>query len=45
MKEEMENGEFTLSDIEKYWKGELSSGQMHALEKASLNDPMLADVL
>ncbi|HEX4877872.1 MAG TPA: carboxypeptidase-like regulatory domain-containing protein [Chitinophagaceae bacterium] len=36
---------FTAADIEKYHKGQLSSGMMHAMEKAALEDPFLADAL
>ena len=32
-------------DIEKYKKGELTAGEMHALEKRSLHDSFLADAL
>lgn len=32
-------------DIEKYRKGELTSAEMHALEKRALQDPFLADAL
>lgn len=32
-------------DIEKYRKGELTSAEMHALEKKALTDPFLADAL
>ncbi len=32
-------------DIEKYLRGELSPAEMHALEKAALDDPFLADAL
>lgn len=32
-------------DIEKYLKGELSPAEMHALEKAALSDPFLAEAL
>ena len=32
-------------DIEKYRKGELTSAEMHALEKKALSDPFLADAL
>jgi len=32
-------------DIEKYLRGELSSSEMHALEREALNDPFLADAL
>jgi len=36
---------YTASDIEKYLRGELSTPEMHALEKAALDDPFLADAL
>lgn len=36
---------FTAADIEKYHKGLLSAKEMHALEKAALDDPFLADAL
>jgi TonB family protein len=32
-------------DIERYLRGELSSAEMHALEKEALNDPFLAEAL
>lgn len=32
-------------DIERYLRGELSSEEMHALEKEALNDPFLAEAL
>lgn len=32
-------------DIERYRRGELTSAEMHALEKKALNDPFLADAL
>jgi hypothetical protein len=38
-------GSFTAGDIEKYHKGQLSVKEMHALEKAALDDPFLADAL
>jgi outer membrane biosynthesis protein TonB len=34
-----------MTDVHKYLRGELSAGEMHALEKASLDDPFLADAL
>jgi len=37
--------EFTALDIEKYHKGLLSPKEMHDLEKATLDDPFLADAL
>jgi hypothetical protein len=36
---------YTSSDIEKYLSGELSAPEMHALERAALDDPFLADAL
>jgi hypothetical protein len=36
---------YSASDIEKYWKGNLPASQMHAMEKAALEDPFLADAL
>jgi hypothetical protein len=37
--------DFTAADIEKYWKGKLSAAEMHAMEKAAMDDPFLADAL
>lgn len=36
---------FTAADIAKYHSGQLTAGQMHAMEKAALEDPFLADAL
>lgn len=36
---------FTAADIEKYHKGLLSPKERHAMEKAALDDPFLADAL
>ena len=36
---------YSATDIEKYWKGELSAAQMHAMEKAAQEDPFLADAM
>ncbi len=36
---------FTAEDIEKYHSGELSAQERHAIEKAALDDPFLADAL
>lgn len=36
---------FTATDIEKYHKGLLSPKERHAMEKAALDDPFLADAL
>lgn len=43
MNNEEKNIVFTADDIEKYFEGRLLPQQMHALEKAALNDPFLAD--
>ena len=45
MSEEKNIVNYTAADIEKYWKGKLSSTEMHALEKAAMDDPFLADAL
>jgi len=37
--------DFTAAHIEKYWAGKLSPAEMHALEKAAMDDPFLADAL
>jgi len=37
--------DFTAADIEKYWTGKLSPAEMHAIEKAAMDDPLLADAL
>jgi hypothetical protein len=36
---------YTAVDIEKYWNGKLSPAEMHAMEKAAMDDPFLADAL
>ena len=36
---------FSLDDIERYHSGNMSSKEMHELEKAALDDPFLADAL
>ena len=36
---------YSLPDIEKYHKGLMTEREMHALEKAALDDPFLADAL
>jgi len=45
----MANGQniknFTAADIEKYHQGKLSPQERHAMEKAALDDPFLADAL
>jgi hypothetical protein len=39
------NNGFTVSDIERYHSGKMSPEERHALEKAALDDPFLADAL
>ncbi|RYZ23308.1 MAG: hypothetical protein EOO10_21120, partial [Chitinophagaceae bacterium] len=36
---------YTATDIEHYHSGQLSAAEMHAMEKAALDDPFLADAL
>ena len=36
---------YSAADIEKYWRGELSAAEQHAMEKAALEDPFLADAM
>jgi hypothetical protein len=36
---------YSSSDIERYLSGELSDPEMHAMERAALDDPFLADAL
>lgn len=36
---------YTALDIEKYHKGQMSPADMHAMEKAALDDPFLADAI
>ncbi len=45
MSEEKNIITYTAADIEKYWKGKLSPAEMHAMEKAAMDDPFLADAL
>lgn len=40
-----DNTPYTAQDIERYHAGQLSAQEMHALEKAALDDPFLADAL
>lgn len=39
------NNHFTADDIERYHSGKMSPEERHALEKAALDDPFLADAL
>lgn len=36
---------YTATDLSRYHAGNMSAGEMHALEKAALTDPFLADAL
>ena len=45
MSEEKNIINYTAADIEKYWKGKLSAAEMHAMEKAAMEDPFLSDAL
>lgn len=36
---------YNHSDIEKYWKGQLTSDEMRDMEKHALEDPLLADAM
>jgi hypothetical protein len=40
-----DNTHFTAQDIERYYAGQMSAQERHALEKAALDDPFLADAL
>jgi hypothetical protein len=37
--------EYTAADFERYYSGQMPEAEMHALEKAALEDPFLADAL
>lgn len=39
------NKSYTLADIEQYLLGRLSPAEMHAIEKAAIMDPLLADAI
>lgn len=39
------NKQYTAEDIQRYHTGNMNVAQMHALEKAALDDPFLADAL
>ena len=36
---------YSKADIEKYLQGKMTASEMHALEKAALQDPFLADAI
>ena len=45
MSEPSKYNSFTAADIERYYEGQMSAAERHALEKAALDDPFLADAL
>jgi hypothetical protein len=45
MMQSSKNNGYTAADIEKYHSGKMPAAQMHALEKAAMEDPFLADAL
>lgn len=36
---------YSAEDISRYWQGKLSSEEMHAMERAAMDDPFLADAM
>src|SRR5258705_10770158 len=36
---------YTFEDIQRYLQGKMSAAEMHAVEKAALQDPFLADAI
>jgi TonB family protein len=40
-----DNKQYGAQDFERYYSGQMSAQEMHALEKAALDDPFLADAL
>jgi hypothetical protein len=45
MSEPANHNHYTLADIEAYLQGKLLPAEMHAMEKAALQDPFLADAI
>src|SRR6187551_1299580 len=45
MNNDNKNMIYTARDIEEYLSGKLSASQMHAMEKAALDDPFLAEAI
>ena len=37
--------QYSAADIQRYVQGKLSAAEMHAMEKAALDDPFLADAM
>ncbi len=42
---EEKNINYSAADIHRYHKGQMTAKEMHALEKAALDDPFLADAI
>ena len=42
---EEKNISYSAADIARYHKGQMTAKEMHALEKAALDDPFLADAI
>lgn len=40
-----DNKHYSAEDIRRYWQGELSAKEMHAMESAAMDDPFLADAM
>src|SRR4051812_11453005 len=45
MSEMIHHNNFSAADIERYRRGQLSPAQMHAMEKAAMEDSFLADAM
>src|SRR5215217_6589380 len=45
MNDASKHNSFTAVDIERYYSGQMTAAERHALEKAALDDPFLADAL
>ena len=45
MKDEKNNISYSAGEIVQYLKGELSAGERHAMEKAAMDDPFLAEAM
>src|SRR6187397_1947217 len=45
MAEERSNIIYTAADIQKYLAGRMAPSEMHAMEKAALDDPFLAEAM
>jgi hypothetical protein len=45
MRDHKEHMNFSAADIQRYVQGKMSAQEMHAIEKAALDDPFLADAI